>query len=167
MKVKSVLLVISLVALSGISIYNLLEIKKQPQIAYVRTKNVLEKYVGMQEAQELYHMKMEKWNSDFDSISNSIHTEETKTESAIPNETKAGIVDRYQRSIQRKAEEENLRLTQGVLNKVNQFIESYAKEHSLEVIFGVTESGSILYGGNNMDITEEIIDGLNKQYLGK
>ena len=54
---------------------------------------------------------------------------------------------------------------QGVVDKVNVYLDEYGKKHNYSIIFGTVMGGSILYGNKDKyDITQEIINGLNERY---
>ena len=48
-------------------------------------------------------------------------------------------------------------------SKLDQFLEEYNKDKGYDFIFTYTESGAILYANDALDITQDIIDGMNKK----
>lgn len=60
-----------------------------------------------------------------------------------------------------------LKYTRGVLNQLNETIRIYAEEHDLDLVLGVTDDGSILYGSKALDITDDLIKLLNSTYGSK
>jgi outer membrane protein len=70
----------------------------------------------------------------------------------------------YQQMIQEKVQSENLQLTQKVLDKINDYVKRYGNEHDYELILASTQYGNIVYGIEDVDITQEIIEGLNREY---
>ena len=72
----------------------------------------------------------------------------------------------YQQSISQQAQEEDQKLTQGVLNQVNSYIEEYGKENGYKIIFGANGSGTIFYGTEAINITNKVLLNLNKEYNG-
>jgi len=52
----------------------------------------------------------------------------------------------------------------GIVEKINVYVSEYGKKNKYDIIFG-TASGNIVYANQNaMDITENIIKGLNERY---
>jgi len=51
-----------------------------------------------------------------------------------------------------------------VIEDFKDFVKEYAKENGYTYILGATESGNVLYGDTSLDLTEEILDDLNKEY---
>ncbi|MBS3738276.1 OmpH family outer membrane protein [Mesohalobacter halotolerans] len=50
---------------------------------------------------------------------------------------------------------------------VKDFIKDYGKENGYTYIYGANESGNILYGKEDLDITEEVTKALNEKYSVK
>ena len=48
--------------------------------------------------------------------------------------------------------------------KLKEAIRQYGKENNYTFILGANEGGSVLYGKDNKDITDELIRYLNQQY---
>lgn len=51
-----------------------------------------------------------------------------------------------------------------LLSKVDSSIEDYGKANGYTYIFGKNKAGSVLYGSDKNDITEAVIEKLNKEY---
>jgi outer membrane protein len=66
--------------------------------------------------------------------------------------------------VQLKAKEEEQKMTQTVLNEVNDYLKEYGEKHNYTFILGATGVGNIVYAKKSRDITEEILNGLNKLY---
>ena len=154
--------------------------KNNSNVAFVRSQIVLEKYIGMREAKQVYQKKVDVWQSNIDSLEFNYNrsvqnynrkleelseSEQARLEESLRNERIQ--LDRYSKAIEQKATDENEKMLQGVLNQVNAYIKRYGEENDYDIILGVTLSGNILYGVDKKDITEEIITGLNKEYKGK
>lgn len=50
------------------------------------------------------------------------------------------------------------------IEKVQKFLKTYAEERGYDYIFGYQLGGNLLYGNDVHDITEEVIERLNKKY---
>lgn len=73
-------------------------------------------------------------------------------------------VNGYQEAIQKKIQEEDKKITQTVINDINDYIREYGKEHNYKIIFGASGGGNIMYADESTDLTEEILKGLNAEY---
>ena len=51
-----------------------------------------------------------------------------------------------------------------VYDKVQEFLTQYAEEKELEMVLSYTRGGAIWYSKKALDVTEDVIAGLNKKY---
>jgi len=151
-----------------------------PKIAYVKTGLLVEKYKGMADATKELEKKMEKWQSNVDTLEmnyqksvDSYNMKFSKLGAKERQELKQ-MIDRqeqaisdYVQNIERQAREENLKLTKGVLAQLNTYIKKYSEMEGYDMIYGITTEGNILYGTETLDITEQILIGANNEYSGK
>lgn len=72
-------------------------------------------------------------------------------------------LEQFKKFVREKQDQAD-KTTQGMLDRVNSYIESYAVKQGYTVVMGVTTSGNILYGSKEADITEDIIQGLNGSF---
>ena len=148
-----------------------------PRIAYVRSGKIVEGYFGMKESRKQFENRVVEWQSNIDTLTNNFQknlntynhevtklseTEKKRRENLL--EMEQAKVEQYQQAIEKKAEDEEKKMLQGALNQINSYIEDYAASHGYDMVFGVTLSGNILYGKESIDITEEILNGINKAY---
>jgi outer membrane protein len=73
-------------------------------------------------------------------------------------------INGYQQAIQKKIQEEDKRITQTVINDINDYIKEYGKDHNYKIIFGASGGGNIMYAEESTDLTEEVLKGLNEAY---
>jgi len=76
-------------------------------------------------------------------------------------------VNNYQQAIQKQIQEEDKKVTQTVINDINDYVTDYGKEHGYRIIFGASGGGNIMYADETTDLTETILEGLNKEFIGK
>ena len=60
--------------------------------------------------------------------------------------------------------QESQTLNDSIINKVKDFVKSYGKSNGYNYILGSNEAGSVLYGEEASDLTQEILKGLNESY---
>lgn len=150
---------------------------RSSKIAYVDALKLVSNYEGMKVAKAELESKLLVYQKNIDTLKmelsskNSEYTlkrvrlsaaERTLFEELIA--TKEQQLLNYQQMVQEKAQKENLELTQKALDKINIFIKQYGENHGYELIIAATQYGNIVYGTPNMDITDEIIQGLNVEY---
>jgi len=51
-----------------------------------------------------------------------------------------------------------------LVNTVKDFVKTYGKDNGYTFIYGSNESGNILYGKDELDITEDVVKALNAKY---
>ncbi|UOY08632.1 OmpH family outer membrane protein [Muricauda sp. SCSIO 64092] len=76
-------------------------------------------------------------------------------------------INNYQQAIQKQIQEEDQKMTQTVINDINDYVRDYGKKKGYRIIFGAGGSGNIMYAEDTSDLTQTVLDGLNAQYQGK
>lgn len=169
------LFAIIIVAL-GICLYKLF---MEQKIVYVETNKLLENYEGMKSARLEFQQKATQWQANIDTLQAELEREIQNHEA-----TKSGMTSKerelsekliatkrqqfvdYQNGIQQKSQQEDFQMTEKVLTEINAFIESYGKEKGYDLILGANNSGNIVYANDYLDITDELQQELNANYLG-
>ena len=73
----------------------------------------------------------------------------------------------YQEAIQKKMQEEDKKVTQTVINDINDYVKEYGKNHGYKIIFGASGGGNIMYASDATDLTQDILKGLNDEFETK
>jgi outer membrane protein len=149
----------------------------RPKLGYVRSGEILSRYLGMKEAQDVFESKRERWQADIDTLQADYRKalqsynvefasysgdERTKREEFLRKQEES--LRRYSYTIADKSKDEEEKIMQGVLNQINAAAQEYGKENGFDLIFGTTGSGSLLYGDDAIDITNELLASLNHSY---
>ncbi|UII30384.1 OmpH family outer membrane protein [Fulvivirga ulvae] len=166
--------------LAALSAWSLFLSYQSPKIAYVRSQELIFNYSGTKEARVDYENKKAVWMANVDTLRmdfqravNSynndykILTPSERQEKEAYLDRQKSQLDQYTLTIEEKSREEDQKMMQAVLNQVNSFVEEYAKTNNYDVILGTTASGSVLYGDESLDITEDLLKALNENYEGK
>jgi outer membrane protein len=151
------------------------------KIAYVDSSKLMNGYKAMVEVRSEFEKKQKTWQSNIDSLTVDVQEAIKKYEKSAalgtPNEkqlakdligSKQKQLFDYQAAIKQNAGEEEQRLSQNVLTTVNAFLLRYGKKHNYKMIF-VTANGNIAYADPGSDISDDIVEQLNKEYtvIGK
>lgn len=91
----------------------------------------------------------------------------TKKELALKQEllsNKQQQINSYQQAIQKQIQEEDQKANQTILNDINDYVKEYGESHDYKIIFGARGTGNIMYANDATDLTENILEGLNKQF---
>jgi outer membrane protein len=70
----------------------------------------------------------------------------------------------YQEAIQKKIQEEDKKVSQTVINDINDYVKEYGKNHGYKIIFGASGGGNIMYASDATDLTQDILKGLNDEF---
>ncbi|MDB9873651.1 OmpH family outer membrane protein [Flavobacteriaceae bacterium] len=65
---------------------------------------------------------------------------------------------------QQQIAQESQTMNDSLINKVKDFVQTYGKSNSYNFILGSNEAGSVLYGEDASDLTQEILKALNESY---
>lgn len=176
-KVSIWLWVVTVLALVVASVALVAGLTKRHPVAFVKIGPLLEKYQGMIDAKAVYKGQQIGWQANVDTLASEFQRElrafEQKRRSMSPKErelaeqllqSKQQQAMQYRESLQRKAQEEDRKLTEQVLKKVNAYLERYGKKSPYDLILGANPSGNILYGREAVDITDDVLEGLNAEY---
>lgn len=144
------------------------------KIAYVQTAQLINEYQGMAQARNDYQIKAQQWQANIDTLAMEWQREvetyqkEQKTLTQKEKELTEQLLDQkqkqlreYQAAIQEQAQQEDLAMTERVLGEINTFIEAYGKSNGYEIIIAATDMGNLAYATDGLDITREILEGLN------
>ncbi|MBN9485490.1 MAG: OmpH family outer membrane protein [Bacteroidetes bacterium] len=151
--------------------------KSTPKVAYVRNMDIVYGYNGMKQAHEQYASQTTAWQANIDTVkmryqkSLAYYQQNLKSFSAKEKEEQVALLTQmekdmqnYAGAIQKEAKEKETRMTQGVLSQINSFVEEYGKSKGYDIILGADGNGGVIYGNKSMDITQEVLEALNKQY---
>lgn len=154
-----------------------LTLDKRSQVAYVKVGELLDKYQGMVDARAQYQLKEKTWKANVDTLGQELEQmvkdyerksgsmsarERQLTEQLL--ETKQNEFLRFRDAMQQKAREEDTKMTEAVVNKVNAYLKEYGEDAGYDLILGATSGGNILYGIDGIDITQDVLKGLNATY---
>jgi outer membrane protein len=151
-----------------------------PKVVYVRIGEVINKYEGMLEAKNAYKQKMSNWQANVDTLEldyqkmvskynleSSRLSAAQKREQEMSLEKQKGNIQNYIATLEQKAQEEDEKMTKGVINQINAAIEELGKEKGYDYVLGTTNDGNILYGVKSKDVTEEVLEYVNNKYKKK
>ena len=76
-------------------------------------------------------------------------------------------ITQYRDGQLRKLEGERMKKTEEFYVGIYEYFKRYNKENGYEVVFGYSKGGGILFADPALDVTQKIVDGLNKEYKEK
>jgi outer membrane protein len=70
----------------------------------------------------------------------------------------------YQQTLSQQVMEEQEKLNKELYDRITVFLKKYGQEKGLQVVFKYDQTSDILYGGQGLDISQDVIKGLNDSY---
>jgi len=70
----------------------------------------------------------------------------------------------YQRSLEQDLMGEQAKMNEELYKKITDYLKDYAQQKELQIVLKYNPSSDVLYGGSSVDITNEVIQGLNEAY---
>jgi outer membrane protein len=160
----------SAVTASGVPISEL-------KIAYINSDTILEHYNYLKAKREILEAKSKRLEQDFRNRATSLQGEITAYQRNANNMT-IGQVRAVEEDLGKK--QQNLQLfeqtitqelmnDQNTLNKelydrITSFLKNYSAGTGLQVVFKYDPTSDLLYGGEVLDITQDVLKGLNETY---
>jgi len=146
-------------------------------IAYINSDSVLKYYDFFKENKEKLEAKGKKLDQDLQtraqSLQRDIEAYQKNYGSLTIGQAKAIEEDlgkkqqnlqMYQRSLEQELMGEQAKMNEDLYGKVTEFLKQYGKDKSLQVVLKFDPSSDVLYGNSAIDITQDVIKGLNDTY---
>jgi len=163
-----------------LNLYLLFNQLTSKDLVFVDSSKLINNYKGMMDARKAYQQKAVVWQANVDTLVNEIQNDLKKFEKEnaqmTPKEreltrqllqNKQQQLADYQKATQQQAAQEDGQMTKQVVDEINQYIKDYGKRNKLKIILAATDYGNIAYAEEGIDITDEILEGLNKKYEGR
>ncbi len=162
-------LLIALVA-AGILLYN----QQRSGIAYVDTMKLMEGARDMRALREQMKAETAKVSANVDTLTaefdrllkkherelGSMTAREKELSVELLNAKRNSLVN-YQQAVQNQLTRKEQEGTENALKRINAVIEDYGKAKGYKIILA-TSNGNIAYAERDIDITEEILEALNR-----
>lgn len=154
--------------------------KTSSELVYVDVNKLMEGYERTKGAKVEFDKKANAMKANIDSLlsgwQNELKNYEKERASLTTKElklkqellaNKQQQINSYQEAIQKQMQEEDKKVTQTVINDINDYVKEYGKQNGYKIIFGASGSGNIMYADESTDLTDEILKGLNDDYKKK
>lgn len=148
---------------------------------YVDSSKLLNGYKGMIDARKDYDKKNIAWRSNVDSLSKDVEnaikayskelstgTDKEKKLSKELIQSKQRDLMEYQNAVKQDAAQEESKLNEKVFTVINAYMQKFGKMQGYKMIL-IAANGNIAYADASIDITDRVIQDLNKEYdsIGK
>ena len=150
-------------------------INDSKQVGYVRSAYLIENFVGTQMARAKLQEDVQYLQSNLDTLKAEYASmvsdyQQMKKGSSQSDfllnkiQGKESGIATYSKAAEERIQEQETELLEGVMNQINAYIKTYAEKNNYDIILGTTAAGSILFGEDDMDLTEQILKEMNEHY---
>jgi len=149
----------------------------QYQLAFIRSDSVLKNYDYFNTIRTQLEEKSRKYDQEYRNRAQGLQTEINNYQRNAQNLTmgQARAVEEdlvkkeqnlrmYQESLAQDLMNEESKMNQELYNRITGFLKKYGQEMGFQIVFKFDTSSDVLYAGESMDITNEVIAGLNEAY---
>jgi outer membrane protein len=147
------------------------------KIAYINADSVLKNYDYFKISREKLESKGKKLDQDLrnraQSLQNDYASYQRNLGSMTIGQAKAVEEDltkkqqnlrMYQESLSQELMGEEGKMTQELYSKVTDYLKKYGKENGIQLVLKYDPSSDLLYAGDSLDISKNVIKGLNESY---
>lgn len=148
----------------------------EDRLVYVDVNKLIEGYNKTKIAKNEFEKKAKMMQSNVDTLVASWQQELKNYERSAANLSAAQVksqqniiaakqnhVTNYSESVQKQIAEEDKKITQALINDINQFVQEYGKSNGYRLIFGATGGGNIMYADQSADLTDDVLKELNSR----
>lgn len=154
MKLIYVWLAICLVSILGLTFY-VYSYTKNERTAYFYNQKVFQSFSGTRELEAKLAQQQKETKKELDSISNLIQHGRTD------------LLEQYQKIAGTRSQQYELlseQYTNDLWKFINEKVQEYGSEKGYDYIFGASGNGSLMYAKESHDITDDIVEFVNKKY---
>ena len=147
------------------------------KIAYVLTDSLIAKYEFFIQKSGEITAKGKKFEGELSTRARGFEQEvanfQQTAASMTPNQARAKEEDlvkkernlmTYRDNLMQELSAEEAKLYSDVYDQIQEYLKNYAEENGLDMILSYTKGGAVWYSNNTLDITDKVIQGLNKKF---
>jgi outer membrane protein len=147
------------------------------KIAYIKSDTVLKYYDYFKEQKTIFEAKNKRLDQDMQnraqSLQNDINSYQRNVSNLTIGQAKAVEEDLakkqqnfrlYQQSVEQEVVNDQAKLQGDLYGRITAFLKKYAEGSDLQVVMKYDQSSDVLFGGPGIDISQDVIKGLNDDY---
>ena len=147
------------------------------KVAYINSDSVLKHYDYLKVNREQLEAKTKKMDQDLQNRTVGLRNEITAYQRNVSGMTlgqaraaeedlgkKQQNLQLYQQTLQQQLMQEEAKLNKELYDRITGFLKEYGQEKGLQVVLKFDPGSDVLYGGESLDITNDVIKGLNEAY---
>ncbi|MDZ7607429.1 MAG: OmpH family outer membrane protein [Cyclobacteriaceae bacterium] len=146
-------------------------------IAYVNSDSLLKNYDYFKDLEKQFNEKRDKLNAEYQNrgmgLQREIQNFQATAGNMTQNQARAVQEDlqkkqqnlmMYQEQLGQQLMQEEARMNTALYDKVADYLREYGLNKNLQIVLTYTKGSGVLYANDNLDITNEIMVGLNEAY---
>ncbi len=150
-----------------------------PRIAYVNSDTLLANYKFFQTKKEELEKRAEDLQKEYENrargLQNEISSFQQNAGGMTMNQARAVEEDlrkkqqnllQYQQNLSTQLLEEEGKVNDDLYDRVSNYLEDYGKNEDFKLVLTYTKNSGVLYADDSLDITNQVVEGLNLQYEG-
>ncbi|MCU0358827.1 MAG: OmpH family outer membrane protein [Cyclobacteriaceae bacterium] len=147
------------------------------RVAFINSDSVLKHYEFLKSRGEILEAKKQKVEQDYMNRAQSLQNEIAAYQRNMNNMTVGQVraveedltkkrqnLQLYEESATQELMNDQAKLNKDLYDRITAYLKKYGKEKGLHVVFKFDPTSDILYGEAALDITNDIISGLNEEY---
>ncbi|WKZ61460.1 MAG: OmpH family outer membrane protein [Cyclobacteriaceae bacterium] len=150
------------------------------KVAYINSDSVMEKYDYLKARVEVLEAKKNKVEQDYLNRAESLQKEFQAYQRNINNMTVGQVraveedlgkkqqnLQLYEQSATQELMNDQAKLNKELYDRITAFLSKYGKEKGLHIVLKLDTSSDVLYGVEALDITADVVAGLNAEYAAE
>jgi|SRR5688572_11904857 outer membrane protein len=147
------------------------------KIAYINSDTVLEHYEYLKANRVTIEQKAKKIEQEYRNRAQGLQNEITAYQRNVNNMTLGQVkaveedlgkkqqnLQMYQQSLSQQLMQEEDKLRKELYDRITAYLKKYAKEKSLHVVLKYDPNSDLLFAGDALDVSQDVIKGLNADY---
>jgi outer membrane protein len=147
------------------------------KVAYIQSDSVLKHYEYLKVNRVQLEAKTKKMDQDLRNRTSGLEKEIAAYQRNVSTMTLGQVraveedlgkkqqnLQMYQQSLQQQLMQEEAKLNKELYDRITTFLKGYGEDKGLQVVLKFDPTSDVLYGGESLDITQDVITGLNASY---
>ena len=156
------------------------EIPSNIKIAYVNSDSLTKHYDFLKETRNVMEAKTKRMDEDFQKRAAGLQSEFNAYQRNVNNMTLGQVkateedlakkeqnLQMYRQRLSQEVMQDEQRINRELYDKVTAYLKKYGEEKGLQVILKYDASSDVLHASNVLDVTDEVLKGLNVEYKNK
>jgi outer membrane protein len=152
-------------------------LNRQDDVVSVDAVKLMFKYRGIEDAKKALLSRNREWQGNLDTLKKELQAavadygknkataskREIKLMEEVVQSRQHNLAN-YQQAMEDQMKKQNEELAGKILTKVNDYVKRYGKRKGYTIILAATQLGNVAYANESVDITDQVLVGLNEEY---